>query len=312
MEIIIFIIKLLFIPLISPLCIGVIRKIKAVMQNRQGASILQPYRDLMKLFSKDEVVPTSASWIFLVTPYLLFALTLVIASALPFLLLGNNIFGINDFLVIIYLFMFFSFFLAMAGIDSGSSFGGFGSSREMTVLALTEGGLFFSILPIALLTQTTNISQMTDVLLGLSLVHFIPVIISFVAFFIALLAENSRIPFDNPATHLELTMIHEAMILEYSGKRLALIEWAAFNKLMIFVVIGVTLFFPWGTHTALTFVDVLFSILFMLIKVLVLVGVIALIESSIAKLRFFRLPDLLFTSFIVGVISLILVITYYV
>lgn len=312
MEIFIFIIKLIFIPLVSPLCIGVIRKIKAIMQNRQGASIVQPYRDLIKLLSKDEVLPKSASWIFLITPYLLFTLTIIIASALPFLSIGNNIFGINDFLVIIYLFMFFSFFLSLAGIDSASSFGGFGSSREMTVLALTEGGLFFSILPIALLTQTTNISQMTSVLAGLPLLDFVPVMIALIAFIIALLAENSRIPFDNPATHLELTMIHEAMILEYSGKRLALIEWASFNKLLIFAVIGVTLFFPWGTHAPVTYFDIIFSVVFTFVKVVILVGVVALIESTIAKLRFFRLPDLLFTSFILGVISLFLVITHYV
>lgn len=311
MEIIVFIINVLFVPLISPLCIGVVRKVKAIMQNRQGASVLQPYRDLLKLFHKDEVVPKSASWIFLVTPYLLFALTLIIASALPFLSIGNNLFGINDFLVIIYLFMLSSFFLSLAGIDSASSFGGFGSSREMTVLALTEGGLFFSILPIVLLTQSTNLSQMTFVLSGLPLVHFVPVFISFIAFFIALLAENSRIPFDNPATHLELTMIHEAMILEYSGKRLALIEWAAFNKFVIFIIIAVTLFFPWGIHIASTFFDILSSLFLTFVKVTVLIGIVALIESTTAKLRFFRLPDLLFTSFMLGVIALFLVVTRY-
>lgn len=308
MEILIFIIKFLFVPVVSPLCIGVIRKIKAFMQNREGASILQPYNDLFKLFHKDEVISPTASWIFLFTPYLLFAITLIIALGLPFLTVGNNIFGINDFLVIIYLLVLGSFFLSLAGIDTASSFGGFGSSREMTVLALAEGGLLFSILPIALLTKTTNLSSMALELSSISIVQYAPILIAFIAFFIALLAENSRIPFDNPATHLELTMIHEAMILEYSGKRLALIEWASFNKLLIFVIIGVNLFFPWGINEVASFLDIISAIVFVLIKILFLVVGIALVESSIAKLRFFRLPDLLFTSFILGVISLFLVI----
>lgn len=307
MEILIFIIKILFVPLISPFCIGVIRKIKAFMQNREGASLFQPYRDLLKLFHKDEVISPTASWIFLFTPYLLFTITLVISLGLPFLSAGNNLFGINDFLVFIYLLVLGSFFLSLAGIDTGSSFGGFGSSREMTIVALTEGGLLFAMLPIVLLTKTTNISLMASLLATLPLLQFAPIIIAFIAFFIALLAENSRIPFDNPATHLELTMVHEAMILEYSGKRLALIEWASFNKLLIFIILGVNLFFPWGLNSGSLYLDILFASIFLFIKILFLSGVVALIESTVAKLRFFRLPDLLFTSFILGVIALFLV-----
>lgn len=308
MEILIFLIKFLYVPLISPLCIGIIRKIKAMMQNREGASILQPYRDLFKLFNKDEVISPTASWIFMYTPYLLFTITLVIAIGLPILSIGTNLFGINDFLVMIYLFTFASFFLSLAGIDTASSFGGFGSSREMTVLALTEGGLLFSILPIALLTGTTNISMMSGAILVMPFVQYAPILIAFIAFFIALLAENSRIPFDNPATHLELTMIHEAMILEYSGKRLALIEWSAFNKLLIFSTLGANLFFPWGINSSESTAAIFLSLLVTLIKVMVIIGFVAIIESSIAKLRYFKLPDLLFTSFILGVISLFLII----
>lgn len=308
MEILILLIKFLYVPLVSPMFIGIVRKIKAFMQNREGASIFQPYKDLMKLFSKDEAISPVASWIFLFTPYLLFTITLVIALALPFLSSGNNLFGMNDFLVAVYLFTLASFFLSLAGIDTASSFGGFGSSREMTVLALTEGGLLFSFLPIALVTQTTNLSSMAAILSTLPLIQYAPILVAFIAFFIAMLAENSRIPVDNPSTHLELTMIHEAMILEYSGKRLALIEWAAFNKLIIFAVLGTNLFFPWGINNISSYLDIISSILLVSIKVLFLVGFVALVESTIAKLRFFRLPDLLFTSFILGVISLFLVI----
>lgn len=308
MEILILIIKFLFVPLVSPLCIGIIRKIKAFMQNREGASIFQPYRDLLKLFSKDETISPTSSWIFLYTPYLLFTVTLVIALGLPFLTTGNNIFGINDFLVVIYLFTLSSFFLSLAGIDTASSFGGFGSSREMTVLALTEGGVLFSILPIALLTHTTNLANMPVLLSSMPLDHFAPIVVAFIGFFIAFLAENSRIPVDNPSTHLELTMIHEAMILEYSGKRLALVEWSSYNKLLIFAILGMNLFFPWVSTEASTLSGTVLALTVLFIKVLLLISLIAVVESTIAKLRFFRLPDLMFTSFILGVIALFLVI----
>lgn len=307
MEIIIFIIKLLYVPLISPMFIGIIRKIKAYMQNREGASVFQPYKDLMKLFKKDEAISGTASWIFLYTPFLLFTITLVIASGLPFLTYGDNLFGINDFLVIIYLFALSSFFISLAGIDTASSFGGFGSSREMTVVALTEGGLLFSILPVALITQTTELANMASGISNLPLISFTPILIAFIGFFIALLAENSRIPVDNPSTHLELTMIHEAMILEYSGKRLALVEWASFNKLTIFAALGTGIFFPWGISNDLNAISIIQTLIVVSIKVFLVMGSIAVIESSIAKLRFFRLPDLMFTSYILGIISLFLI-----
>lgn len=306
MEILLLIIKILFVPIVSPLCIGIIRKVKAFMQNREGASVLQPYRDLSKLFNKDEVISPTASWIFLYTPYLLFAITLVITSGLPFLV-DSSLFGINDFLVVIYLFALSSFFLSLAGIDTASSFGGFGSSREMTVVALTEGGLLFSFLPIALITQSTNLTAMALNISNLPIVSFTPIIIAFIGFFIALLAENSRIPVDNPSTHLELTMIHEAMILEYSGKRLALIEWASYNKLTIFAILGTGLFFPWGVSYSSDFIGLIQTLSVVFLKILMVMGAIAIIESTIAKLRFFRLPDLMFTSFILGIISLFLV-----
>lgn len=307
MEILIFIIKLLYVPLISPMYIGVIRKIKAFMQNREGASIFQPYRDLLKLFNKDEVISPTASWIFLYTPFLLFTITLVVSAGLPFLTYGNNLFGINDFLIVIYLFALASFFISLAGIDTASSFGGFGSSREMTVVALTEGGLLFSMLPVALITQTTNLVNMASGISNLPLISFTPIIIAFIGFFIALLAENSRIPVDNPSTHLELTMIHEAMILEYSGKRLALIEWSSFNKLTIFAVLGTSIFFPWGISYDSGAMAIMQTLIVVSIKVFLVMGVIAIVESSIAKLRFFRLPDLMFTSYILGIISLFLI-----
>ncbi|MDO8509695.1 MAG: NADH-quinone oxidoreductase subunit H, partial [bacterium] len=229
-SIFIWTIQLVLVPAISPLFIGIVRKIKARLQNRVGASIIQPYFDLRKLFNKNEVISEDASWIFRFAPYLIFAVTLIVGASIPLFttILANTF--LSDFLVIVYLIALSTFFLALAGIDVGSAFGGFGSSREMTVAALTEGGLIFSLLAVALAVHSTNLFTMAAAVSGLSLASIAPILLAFFAFLIALLAETARFPFDNPATHLELTMIHEAMILEYSGKRLALIEWAAANK----------------------------------------------------------------------------------
>lgn len=308
MNTILWIIQLVLIPLLSPLFVGIIRKIKARMQNRAGASIIQPYRDLHKLFGKDEVISRDSSWIFKFMPYILFATTLIVATSLPFLTtaLKNTISG--DFLVIIYLLAIGTFFLALAGIDAGSAFGGFGSSREMTVAALAEGGLIFSMLTLALISHSTNLVEITQSISHLPLLSLIPVILAFISFYIVLLAENGRFPFDNPATHLELTMIHEAMILEYSGKRLALIEWAAANKMLIFLTIGANLFFPWGIASSTSPTAILASLGFYLLKILFLAGTIAVLESTIAKFRYFRLPDLLFASFIISLIAIGLII----
>ncbi len=308
MTIIIWIIQLTLVPAISPLCIGIVRKIKAKLQNRVGASIFQPYRDLRKLLGKDEVISEDASWIFKFAPYLIFSVTLMLGANIP---LFTSVFSANllsDLLVIIYLIALGTFFIALAGIDVGSAFGGFGSSREMTVSALTEGGLMFSLLALAFLTHSTNLFVIAGNISSLSFFSFAPIVLALGAFIIALLAETARFPFDNPATHLELTMIHEAMILEYSGKRLALMEWAAANKFLIFLALGANLFFPWGMSSSANLTDVSLAIVLFFIKVLAFCLFIAMLESSIAKFRFFRLPDLLFTSFILSVIAISLII----
>lgn len=321
MEIFFFLLQILAIPLLAPLSVGVIRKCKARLQNRVGASVLQPYRDLWKLFHKDEVISEETSWIFRFTPYLIFAVTLVVAASVPVIttvapsLWQDSVFSLSflasgDFIVIIYLLALGTFFLALAGMDAGSGFGGFGSSREMTMAALAEGGLFFSLLVASVIAQTGNVLTMVESLQSVPVQSFIPLMIAFVAFFIALLAENSRFPVDNPATHLELTMIHEAMILEYSGKRLALIEWASWSKLMIFIALGANIFFPWGVATSFLPEMVGMSVLWFAGKALCFLFAIAFIESTMAKFRIFRVPDLLFTSFVLSVIALAVTITF--
>ncbi len=291
--------------MLSPLCVGIIRKVKAIMQNRKGASIMQPYFDLYKLFHKDEVISKNASWIFRFAPYLIFAISILIPLGIPLIASAESISPISDFIVIVYLLALSTFFLSLSGIDVGSAFGGFGSSREMTLSALTEGVLMFSMIPIALIAQTTNLTMMAATASSLPLNDFFPISIAFVGFFIAMLSETGRIPFDNPATHLELTMIHEAMILEHSGKRLALIEWASANKLLIFAALGINMFFPWGIAHDLTLDKIAVSLFFFLVKLLILIAAIAFMESSTAKFRLFRLPDVLLTGLIFGIIAII-------
>lgn len=307
-SVIIWTIQLLILPAISPLFVGIIRKIKAKFQNRQGASIIQPYKDIWKLFNKDEVISSDASWIFRFAPFIIFAVTLAVGAGIPiFASFLSNPFT-SDILVMIYLLAIGTFFLALAGMDTGSAFGGFASSREMTVAALAEGGLLFSLLTVGIISGTTNLFSISDTISSFNFHFSLPIILAFIGFFIAMLAETARYPFDNPATHLELTMIHEAMILEYSGKKLALIEWAAANKLAIFMALGSSLFFPWGIASSLGFWATISGIIFFIIKSLVFCGAIATIESTIAKFRFFRLPDLLLISFILSIIAIGLII----
>ncbi|MBI3626843.1 NADH-quinone oxidoreductase subunit H [Candidatus Uhrbacteria bacterium] len=301
-------IQILFIPVLSPMIIGIIRKIKARLQNRQGAKITQPYYDLWKLFHKNEVWAKEVSWVFRLVPFFLFAISLVIGISIPIFNKNGIWGGTGDFLTVLYLVALSAFLLAIAGMDTGTGFGGTGASREMTMAALTEGGLLFSILAVAVVTHQTNFVGMVNSLQGLSVTKGAPLILAFVAFFISMLAENARYPFDNPATHLELTMIHEAMILEYSGKRLALIEWSAYNKLLIFLALGSSLFFPWGFADDLAPTSLIISLALALIKILILAGTIGVIESVMPKLRFFRLPDVLFTSFVLGAIAILLTI----
>jgi formate hydrogenlyase subunit 4 len=304
MSILSWTIQLALTPAVSPLFIGIVRKIKARLQNRAGASVLQPYRDLWKLFHKDEVISEDASWVFTRAPYLIFASTLVLGAGVPLFSTVFSGYHLGDLLVFVYLVALGTFFLALAGLDVGSAFGGFGSSREMTVAALTEGGLLFSMLSLAFLSHSTNLFTISRSVASQSLYSFAPVVIAFGAFMIALLAETARYPFDNPSTHLELTMIHEALILEYSGKRLALIEWAAANKFFIFLALGANLFLPWGISSGEGIEETLAALGLLFVKMLGIALFVAVLESSMAKFRYFRLPDVLFISFILSVIAI--------
>ncbi len=296
--------QLLFIPLLSPLCIGVIKKVKARLQNRRGAGVLQPYKDLWKLFHKDEVISRDASWIFRWAPYIVFTVTIVVGASIPlFASFVRNAYT-GDILLIVYTLALGAFFLALGGLDAGSTFGGFSASREMTITALAEGGFIFSLLTLAIITGTTNVFAIADKGALLQGQSFLAALLAFSGFFIILLAESARFPFDNPATHLELTMIHEAMLLEYSGKRLALMEWAAANKLLIFIALGANLFFHSALAQSAALLPVVLSLLLFGAKAAVFCLMIAFLESGMAKYRFFRLPDLLMVAFILNAIAI--------
>lgn len=310
-----FLLHLILIPALSPLSVGIVRSLKARMQGRVGADVFQPYRDLVKLFQKNEVFSRDASWISRVGPYIVFAIsaliplgvplvsTVVPTLVLPFFGASVSAAPLSDFIVIVYLIAFGTFLLALVGMDAGGGFGGFGASREMMVAALTEGGLFFSLFSASVAAGSVSTFAIASSVLSLPLASSAPLAVGFAAFFIALLAENKRFPVDNPATHLELTMIHEAMLIESSGKRLALLEWASANKLLIFIALGANLFFPWGIAESFAPASLFLALLAFFGKALVFLFAIAFIESTIAKLRIFRVPDLLFTSFVLGMIA---------
>ena len=292
---------------VSPAIVGLIRKVKARFQCRQGARVFQPYADLAKLFRKQPVVSTTTSWIFTATPYILFASTLTagllvpaFASQMPLNFAGNII-------ALVYLFALGTFFLILAGLDAGSPFGGMGSSREAIVASLTEPAMIMSIFAIALTAGSTNLSTIvhkTALLEGI-VTDPSPHLMALAALFIVALAETGRVPVDNPATHLELTMIHEAMLLEYSGRYLALIEWASAMKLLVFLSLIANVFAPWGIATTLTPMALSIGLAVYLAKVAGLAVLIGTIECMFAKLRLFRVTDLLGVAFILALLGLL-------
>ena len=293
--------------LTGPLIYGIIRKTKSRLQGRRGASIVQPYSDLAKLMKKEVVKSEHASWIFVFTPHLLFASTLFIVLLVPTVFAPLPFHWIGDIIAVAYFLALGRFFLALAGLDTASGFGGLGSSREMSIASIVEPAMMLSIFAVAVTAGSTNLSIVVRNLSTTPAAIFNPShLLAFVALFIVTIAETGRIPVDNPETHLELTMIHEAMILEYSGRYLAFVEWASQMKMVIFLSLLSNLFFPIGLATELSPAALGLALLALVAKVAVLAVAIALVESSNAKLRLFRVPDLLMTAFIFALLSLLL------
>ena len=301
------IVQIVMLLALSPLIIGLIRKVKARLQCRRGAGVLQPYADLAKLFKKQPVVSSTTSWIFTATPYIVFASTLAAGLLVPIFVSRNPFNFAGNVIALVYLLALGTFFLILAGLDAGSTFGGMGSSREAIVATLAEPAMMLSIFAIALTAGSTNLSTivhktalMEDIVTAPP-----PHLMALVAFFVVALAETGRVPVDNPATHLELTMIHEAMLLEYSGRYLALLEWAAGIKLLVFLSVIANVFAPWGIATSIAPVSLALGVVVYLGKVSFLAVVIGVIESMFAKLRLFRVPELLGAAFILSLLALV-------
>jgi len=293
--------------LLAPLLTGFVRKVKARLLRRQGPPLIQPYRDLIRLLRKDVVLAESASWLFRAAPYIIFATTWIAASLVPTFCTGLLFSWSADLIAIIALLGSARFFLALAGLDVGTSFGGIGSSREVMIASLAEPAMLMVVFTLALIAGSTQLSTIAEfmaspqvglrVSLGLGLLGLVMVAV----------AENGRIPIDNPATHLELTMVHEAMVLEYSGRHLALIELSSSLKLLLYVSLLACLFAPWGIENAGAAVPALAIGIGAYVGKLAVGGfLLGLFETSIAKMRVFRVPEFLGAALMLGLLATLL------
>jgi formate hydrogenlyase subunit 4 len=291
---------------LAPFVSGCIRNWKAKLQNRRGPRVWQPYLDLVKFLRKDMVISEHASWIFRATPLVLFLSTLLAGLMLPLITASAPLSLFGGALAFVGLLALGRFFLALGGLDPASAFGGMGSSREMTIAAMAEPALMLAIFTVAIGAGSTNLSQMLVAAQAPSWQVLNPAhVLAFAALFIVLLAETGRLPVDNPATHLELTMIHEAMILEYSGRYLALIEWSASVKQLVLMALLVNIFFPVGIAVHVSAASLGLSLLCLMAKLLALAAAVVLVETTNAKLRLFRVPDLLSAAFILATLALL-------
>ena len=299
--------QMLIVLLLSPLLTGFVRKVKARLLRRRGPPLLQPYRDLIRLMRKDVVLAESASWLFRVIPYIIFAGTWVAAALVPTFGSGLLFSWSADLIAIIALLGSARFFQALAGLDVGTSFGGIGSSREVMIASLAEPAMLMIMFTLALIAGSTQLSTMATymgsgveglrVSLGLAMLALI----------IVALAENARIPVDNPATHLELTMVHEAMVLECSGRHLALIDLSSELKLLLYVSVIGCLFLPWGISGAEANPPTIALGLAAYVGKLAVGGfLLALFETAIAKMRVFRVPAFLGAALMLGLLATLL------
>ena len=290
---------------LSPVVTGVGRTLKARLQMRRGPGILQPYRDLYKLLRKGMVIPQTASWLFSATPCIVFTSALAAGLMVPMTVTEAPLGLFGGVLAVVYVLALGRFFLALAGLDTGSSFGGLGSSREMTISALAEPAMMLAVFAVATVANSTSLSDIARAAVGRPWNFLAPAqMLAFAALFVVLIAETGRIPVDNPATHLELTMVHEAMILEYSGPYLALIEWGAWIKQLVLMMLLITAFWPFGLQADWSGVGLAAGLGYLLLKLLGLSVLLVLIETTNAKLRLFRVPELLAVAFTLGALAL--------
>lgn len=292
--------------LLAPLLSGCIKNWKAKLQNRRGPRIWQPYSDVVKFLRKDMVISEHASWVFSIAPYVVFITSLLVGLMVPMLNTQAPLSVFGGALAVVGLLALGRFFLALGGLEPGSAFGGMGSSREMTISAIAEPAMMLAIFTVAIAAGSTDLSRIVQATHGPNWNLLNPMhVMAFAALFIVLLAETGRIPVDNPATHLELTMIHEAMLLEYSGRYLALMEWGASIKQLVLMTLLVNVFFPLGIATIATPAALAVGLLAYVVKLIFLSGAVVLVETTNAKLRLFRVPDLLSAAFVLATLALL-------
>ncbi len=299
--------QMLLVLLLAPLLTGLVRRVKARFLRRRGPSMIQPYRDLVRLMRKEVVLAQNASWLFRVIPYLVFAAIWVAASLVPTFRTGLLFSWSADLIAIIALLGSARFFLALAGLDVGTSFGGIGSSREVMIASLAEPAMIMIVFTLALIAGSTQLSTMAGYMLSPEVGLRVSLGLAVLALIMVAIAENARIPVDNPATHLELTMVHEAMVLEYSGRHLALIELSASLKLLLYISLIACLFAPWGLAPPDAGVEALaLGLASYLLKLAVGGVLLAVFETSIAKMRVFRVPEFLGAALMLGLLATLL------
>ena len=293
--------------LLAPLATGFVRKVKARLLRRRGPSVLQPYRDLLRLLRKEVVLAETASWLFRVSPYLIFAATWVAAALVPTFAAGLMFSWTADLIALIALLASARFFLALAGMDVGTSFGGIGASREVMIASLAEPAMLLIVFTLALVAGSTQLSTIAAFMASPEVGLRVSLGLALIALIMVAIAENARIPVDNPATHLELTMVHEAMVLEYSGRHLAMIEFAASLKLLLYISLIACLFVPWGLAQAGAGPAAYAGAALLYLAKLAAAGcLLALFETAIAKMRVFRVPEFLGAALMLGFLGTLL------
>jgi formate hydrogenlyase subunit 4 len=299
--------QMLLVLLLAPLLTGFVRKVKARLLRRVGPPLLQPYLDLVRLLRKEAVLADNASWLFRVIPYLIFATTWVAAALVPTFAIGLLFSWTADLIAIIALLGAARFFLALAGMDVGTAFGGIGSSREAMFATLAEPAMIMIVFTLALIAGSTQLSSIAALMLSSGVGLRVSLGLALIALIMVAIAENARVPVDNPATHLELTMVHEAMVLEYSGRHLAVIELAASLKLLLYMSLIACVFVPWGLAMPGTGFAALVAGLVTYVAKLAVGGfLLAVFETAIAKMRVFRVPDFLGAALMLGLLATLL------
>jgi len=290
---------------LAPLLTGWVNQWRAWLQNKSAPSLLQPYRMLHKLFNKDSVVAEHASPLFRVSPYIVFGCMTLACAIIPTLSTDLPLASAADAIALVGLFALARVFISLAAMDVGTAFGSLGARREMLIGFLAEPALLMVLFTAALISHSTSLTNIVETLGRRELAIFPSLAFAGVAFTMVSLAENARVPVDNPATHLELTMIHEALILEYSGRHLALLEWAASLKLFAYSCIGLALFVPWGVAEAQAPMALLLALPALVFKLGIGGILLAVLETLSAKMRIFRVPEFLCTAFLLAVIAML-------